>query len=169
MHDRRQAGFTLVELMITVAVLGIIMAIAMPRLTAFVNLNRLNGAAGELTAAMQLGRSEAIRRNSAVTVCATTDGSTCAPSTTWGRWIMVGTDNASGAANVIRDETPAAPLRVSGPNAGVRFRPSGLLDAATAINVCIPTSEPVQNQRVVSVMVSGTVRTTAASGAGGCP
>ena len=166
---RRQTGFTLVELMVTVAVLGIIAAIAMPRMTAFANLNRLNGAAGELTAAMQLGRSEAIRRNSAVTVCASSNGSTCTASTAWNRWIILGTDNTSGASNVIRDETPPAPLRVSGPSAGVRFRPSGLLDAATAINVCIPTSEPAQNQRVVSVMVSGTVRTSAANGAGACP
>src|SRR3546814_5733797 len=67
-------GFTLIELMVTVAVLGILAAVAAPSMIAFVNANRLNGTTGEMTASLQLARSAAIRRNARVTVCGSADG-----------------------------------------------------------------------------------------------
>ena len=72
---RVQQGFTLIELMVTVAVLGIVIGFAVPGFQSVVNGNRLAGAANELIATMQVARMEAIRRNRRVAVCASANGS----------------------------------------------------------------------------------------------
>jgi len=166
---RRGQGFTLIELMVTVAVLGIIAAVAAPAMIAFVNANRLNGTTGEMTASLQLARSEAIRRSAPVTVCSSANGTTCSGSTDWDRWIVIGQDNVSGTTDVIRDQVSAGEMQLSGPSAGIRFSPSGLVNAEESLTVCMPTNKPAENQRVLRVLAGGSVITTANDGGGSCP
>ncbi len=163
------AGFTLIELMVTVAVLAIVASIAVPAMQSLIAANRLSGATTEVVAALQLARSEAIRRNAPVTVCGTSDGTSCASETSWSRWIVTGRDNYSGNTEVIRDSSVEGTMQVSGPEDGIRFRPSGLLDAQAVVTVCLPVSNPAENQRVVTMLVGGGVVTTRANGSGGCP
>lgn len=162
-------GFTVIELMVTVAVMAILAAIAAPSMTGLINSSRLSGQAGELTSALQLARSEAIRRNSQVTVCPSSDGTSCAASTAWTRWIVLGAANTLDGAEVIRDNTAAASLQVSGPSAGIIFRPSGLIDAQQALTVCMPTTKPVENRQVITVMISGSTNIAKVNGGGSCP
>jgi type IV fimbrial biogenesis protein FimT len=163
-----RAGFTLIELMVTLAVAGILAAIAVPSMTGLLNANRLSGASGEVAATLQLARAEAIRRNARVTVCASNDGLTCANSGTWARWIVIGADNGTGTNDVIRDQTPSGSVQISGPAAGIVFRPSGIIDAQATVTACVPVSNPPQNQRVITVMISGSLTTTSQNGGGAC-
>ena len=165
----RQSGFTLIELMVTMAVLAILAVVAVPGMTMLINGNRLSGMNDELTASVQLARSEAIRRNARVTMCGSADGTTCDAVTDWNRWIVVGRDNASGTNQVIRDNAAIGPVQVSGPAAGIVFRPSGRIDAEEQLIACVPTTSPNQNQRVITVMISGGVRTARNDGGGNCP
>ena len=170
----RPSGFTLIELMVTVAVVGVLAVVGVPAMTGLIHANRLAAANDNLTAALQLARSEAIRRGASVTVCASANGTTCANQTAWTRWIVRGRDNAASAAgpeviDIMRDETPAGTIALQGPAAGVRFRPSGMVDSAQALTVCMPSTYLSQNQRVVTVMLSGGVRTARAGGGGTCP
>jgi len=162
-------GFTLVELMVTVAVIAILAVVAVPGMTALINSSRLNGQAEEMVASLQLARAEAIRRNARVTVCASTDGTTCANSSAWTQWIVRGRDNVNGVDDVIRSGRVAGNVQISGPAAGIVFRPSGLIDTQQTVTVCMPTTSPNQNQRVLTVMVSGVVTTTKVDGGGTCP
>jgi len=169
----RPYGFTLIELMATVAVMGILAVVAVPAMAGLVHANRLAAANGNLTAALQLARSEAIRRGASVTVCASTNGTTCANQTAWTRWIVRGRDNAASAAgpeviDIMRDETPAGNIALQGPAAGIRFRPSGMVDSEQALTVCIPSSYLTRNQRVVTVMLSGGLRTATPDDGGSC-
>lgn len=63
-----QRGVTLIELMIVLAIAAIILALAVPNFREFVARNRLDGAAQDLMATLQLARSEATRRGEQVTL-----------------------------------------------------------------------------------------------------
>lgn len=162
-------GFTLLELMVTVSVIGILAAVAFPSMSWMANAARLDGTADELVTTVQMARAEAVRLNSRMTVCGSTDGTTCAVATGWTRWIIRGRDNVTGTNEIIRDTTATGNVQVSGPAAGIVFRPSGQIDNQAAITVCIPTSTPPQNQRALTVMVSGVVSKSKANGGGACP
>ena len=86
-------GFTLVELMVVITVAGVLMAIAVPGMRAFVQNQRGASAAGALVASLSLARSEAIKEDAAaagVTVCASTNGATCDPGGAWANgWIVL--------------------------------------------------------------------------------
>ncbi|WP_142805232.1 GspH/FimT family pseudopilin [Tepidiphilus sp. J10] len=66
---RNDVGFTLVELMVTIAVLAILLAIGIPSFATLIASNRLTSATNELVASLQTARTEALRRNVRVTVC----------------------------------------------------------------------------------------------------
>jgi type IV fimbrial biogenesis protein FimT len=74
MNKSRQPGFSLIELMVTLAVAAVIVGIAVPNLRSFLQNNRLSSAANDLLHAIQTARSEAIKRQQGpAVVCATAD------------------------------------------------------------------------------------------------
>ncbi|MGZ8239919.1 MAG: GspH/FimT family pseudopilin [Methylobacter sp.] len=70
MHNKSEEnrGFTLIELMITISIAAILMAIAMPSFTSTIRSNRLTTYANEFVTALNLARSEAIKRGVSVSV-----------------------------------------------------------------------------------------------------
>ena len=63
-----ESGFTIVELMITVAVVGIFLVVAIPSYTDFIARNRVDVEVQEYRSILTLARSEAIKQNRSVTV-----------------------------------------------------------------------------------------------------
>jgi type IV fimbrial biogenesis protein FimT len=165
----RVQGFTLIELMVTIAVIALLAAVAAPAMVTLMNSNRLSSSAGELTAALQLARAEAIRRSAAVTVCGSEDGLTCANGANWANWIVLGTNNMNANTDVVRTGAMSGNLQFSGPAAGIRFGSAGTITAQANVTVCVPTDEPEDNQRVITVMLSGGVLTARNNGGGACP
>ncbi len=154
LHPNYTRGFTLVELMVTVAVIGLLALAAVPAMTSMIRNSRLTGQTEELVASLQLARAEAIRRNARVTVCASTNGSTCASSTSWTEWIVHGMDNSLSTPvdDVIRAGTAGSGVQVSGPAAGIAFKPSGLIDSSQQLEVTL-----AGQQRCLAVLISGVV------------
>ncbi len=165
----RHAGFTLVELIVTMGVVGILALVAAPNMSTMMNASRVSAAASELTSSLQLARSEAIRRNTRVTVCASSNGTSCDNSAAWARWIVHGEDRTTGVDEVIKDHSQPGNIQVSGPAAGVVFRPSGLVDAPSTVTACVPAANPPDNQRVITVMISGSILSKRTNGGGTCP
>lgn len=64
----RRSGFTLIELMVAVAVLAIVVALAAPSLRRYVEVQRLRAVNSQLVTDLQFARSEAVSRNARVRV-----------------------------------------------------------------------------------------------------
>ena len=68
---KKEHGFTLIEVIITIAIAAIILAIAVPSFVNFTRNNRVTSQTNELVSAFNFARSEAIRRGGVITVSAT--------------------------------------------------------------------------------------------------
>jgi type IV fimbrial biogenesis protein FimT len=87
-----QTGFTLVELMITLAVGIIILTIGIPAFNNVMTSNQTSAYTNDLVSALRLARSEAIKRGEGVTVCASNAAYTACNSTNWQNGWLVFTD-----------------------------------------------------------------------------
>ena len=76
MKEHTQNGFTLYELMITLLIVGVVLTLGMPNLTAFTQNSRITTTANDLHAAFQVARSEAARAKSNITICASNNSMT---------------------------------------------------------------------------------------------
>ena len=129
MPSVRQAGFTLIELMVVVAVVAILAALALPSFQQSIRSNRVATTTNEVLASFSLARTEAIKGIGVAGVCPSSDGSaTCANTTDWGGgWVVWRTD-ATAAGNVrtvVRYVQQKAGTVVTGPAAGVSFTVQG--------------------------------------------
>lgn len=95
MHKlKRQMGFTLPEIAITLAISGILTAMAVPSFTGMLERRKLVSAAEAIESDLRWARGEAIKQNTAVTV-AFTPG---APPATWGYTINPGSKTVNSAS-----------------------------------------------------------------------
>jgi type IV fimbrial biogenesis protein FimT len=125
-RPRRVArGVTLVELVIGLVILALLCAIALPEYGAWLADSRVDNEARALAGAMQVARSEAIKRGHRVNVCKSADLVTCASVGSWAAGFVVHRD-------VDRDgdvDAGEAPLHVDGPAPrGVTVRANAPLD-----------------------------------------
>ncbi|MCE7903117.1 MAG: prepilin-type N-terminal cleavage/methylation domain-containing protein [Gammaproteobacteria bacterium PRO9] len=87
-----QRGYTMVELMFTVAIAALVTGLAVPNFRSFVLNNRAAEESNALVGALALARSESVTRGIPVSVCASSDNATCANSTDWTTGWIVFTD-----------------------------------------------------------------------------
>jgi type IV fimbrial biogenesis protein FimT len=77
-------GMTIIELMLTLSVVGILMAIALPSFTSVIQNNRIRGQSSDLMANLAIARAEAAKRGIRVTICTSTTYNSTPPSCTGG-------------------------------------------------------------------------------------
>lgn len=73
----RQAGFTLAELVIVIGIIAVLLAIANPSFVRIIKTNRVATEATQFVGDLQYARSEAIRQGGPVTLCPSTNGTSC--------------------------------------------------------------------------------------------
>lgn len=123
----RARGFTLIELMVVIAVATILLGFGIPSMTALLNSNKLTAASNALLSSMRLARSEAFKRNSRVILCKSFDGASCTTAGGWEQgWIVFHDANDDGEHDatevVIERGNPLPPsLRLTGNSTVARY------------------------------------------------
>lgn len=164
MNVNEQGGLTLLELLVGILVLSILLSAGVPSFQSTVNNNRLAAQTNALVTALNLARSEAVKRGEPVSVCASADQATCSGATAWtGGWIAF--TDASGTAGTV-DASGDTVLQVwqslSGPNtltstvAYVQYQPSGRSAAGASFDLKKPGCSG-QNAREIEVTLTGRV------------
>ena len=132
-------GFTLIELIVTMAVAGILTAVAVPAFNSFMQNDRDIGQVNSLVASLNYARSEAVKRDASVTVCPSTDGATCNGGTNWfGGWVVVDSNPADPPLQTIPPLAGTNTLTPTGSMTGITFQSSGLVtpSALTTFRIC---------------------------------
>lgn len=118
-------GFTLVELMVTLAVLAILTMVAVPSFRDTIRRNRVSAASNALLADLRYARTEAINRGQLVSLCPSSDGSNCtADGTAWDAGWLVYTYPAGAASANAAYAAGNILLRAGGARPGVAINAS---------------------------------------------
>ena len=171
-----QRGYTLIELMITITVLGILLGVAVPSFLDTVRNNRLTTQNNEFIGALNVARSEALKRSGSVSVCASTDQATCSGSTNWSTGWIVFTDlNGDGVKSADPDGNPttddgdgllqavgATPpeFTMNATRSFVRFGPTGMAPSGIENFELIRTGCTGLHARRINISMVGRVSTT---------
>ncbi|MDC0435319.1 GspH/FimT family pseudopilin [bacterium] len=92
-----ETGFSLIEVLVAIAILGILAAIAVPSFQDFVSDSRQTGVYKDVSSAFRYARSEAIKRSNGVTVCARASDTSCSDDD-WNDGLLVFSDSVSDGA-----------------------------------------------------------------------
>ena len=150
MHPRfapgkcRRNGFTLTELMVTVAVASILIAMAAPSFSGLIAQQKMKTAATDLYLSLMKARSEALKRNTNVTLSPTDEQ--------WqSGWSIADPSNTS---QKIDDHGPLKNTSITGPT-GVTYRSSGRVLATDTTPTFLISSPAATTQICVMVDLSG--------------
>jgi type IV fimbrial biogenesis protein FimT len=156
-------GFTLIELVVTISIVAILASLAVPAFNEAMLGSKLTSLANNFVASAQLARSEAIKRNAAATLCASSDGSTCTGAWEDG-WIVL----AGGTVVYSQTKFPNG-FVLSGDVTTLNFQPTGVGATAANLTLCRATPDIGSLQRVIRVSATGRPGVEKVTGATTCP
>ena len=151
-------GFTLVEMMVTIGVVGILLAVAVPAMRSFVQDDRQSTQATTLWMTLNLARSEARKQDASVSVCPSADGLTCSGSAAgWPLgWIVLSSAPGTTAPAMVAPALPTgSTLSEAASQPAVTFFSNGMVSASAAFTLC--DSRGAANARSVEVTLAGRV------------
>ena len=152
---RSERGYTLVELMITIAIAVILTMLAIPNMGSMLHGQQVKSASRDLVSTVEFARSEAIKRNSLVNVSAQAAG--------WSAGWAV----APGTAAAIRNESALSGITITEANSNTQFQfgGNGRMQQPLNLSFTIKSTVTGTNLQPLCVKVGATGRTQITTGA----
>ena len=155
---RAAAGFTLIELMLVVGIVGVVTVFALPSMRDIVTTNRMKTLSLDLYTSLTLARSEAVKRNNgSVSMIPAAGG--------WQNgWTVTCVDSlgSCGGADVtvIAGDAIDSSLTLTGPGSNITFNRDGRLSSAAAsFTIKAGTNNTASPMRCIDIDVSGRPKT----------
>ena len=175
---RGQKGLTLIELLVTIAILAIVLSMAVPNFITFVQNSRLVGQTNDLVTALNYARNEAIKRGVRVSVCSRLDNTTCSGAAVFNwdmGWLVFVNPNGDAVADISPGSVETV-LQVRQPlengntlrTVGIQrvtYQNSGFSGNADTFRLC--DSRGAASGRAIMVSLQG--RVTIGTGPTACP
>ena len=166
-RGRQSRGFSLTELMIVLVILGVLLTVALPGFRNLALATRLTNYANELVASVYLARGEAIKRNTDVRLCASTDGASCATAGGWAQgWIILDPNDV-----VLKDHGALSDgfsmIESSGAHL-LSFDSAGVLGGVSDFKLCRAAPSAGYQERNIAVTALGRTNVTRTN-LGVCP
>ncbi len=151
---QRLKGFSLIELVITLAVVAIMSSMVLTFSGAFLQDNRLATANNDLVGSINLARSTAVSRGETASICASSNGTSCT-STAWEQGWIVFSDTGTagvidGADQILKvSNKVGVNVTVNSPSFYLQFKPQGYV-----ASTCVNCYDKTVNQRFDSVFAA---------------
>ncbi len=171
LNSKQQHGFTLVEMLVVLAVSAIILSIAAPSFMNIIANNRVASAANEMVVFLNLAKSEAVKSGQTAVLCKRTeDGAGCNHAKAWSDgWIIFidedDNDTVTAGERVIRVHEATHPsldfnfFVSNAVNPGpIRFRPNGRIQPNDG-RFCIRNAHDEANSRAVDITMGRQIQT----------
>jgi type IV fimbrial biogenesis protein FimT len=175
----KESGFTLAELMVALALGGLLLGVAVPSYTMFIQNSRQVTSANELLSSLHVARDLAITRNRRVTVCPSATGTDC-EAVGWEQgWVVFddldGDRRVDAAETIDRAVGPMGALTLSTAEFGtfMIYRPNGrvmvntIRDNTGEFTICDERGS--EHARVIVIDLSGRPRVSRLAANGAAP
>lgn len=156
-------GFTMIELMVTVAIIAILATLAAPSFNDAILSNKLASFSNNFVASASLARGEAIKRNAPVTLCRSSTGTACAGSGGWQQgWIVFNDTNGDGTVDtgetvIQRQQALSADYAFTGDLYNVVFQSIGVGATTANLKLCRATPTAGRQEREIRISASGRI------------
>ena len=159
-HNDRQTGFSLLELMATVAIGGILLAVGLPSFVNLIKSNRLTTQTNSVLTALHLARNEAINRGHNIRVLTISGDEDWAAG--WQVRLDVDNDGVTDAEDtVLRSFDAIEEATLVGDVDNVTYQSSGFITTTSASTIKLTAYECTgEDIRVINVKLSGLVSST---------
>lgn len=159
-----QAGFSLIEMLVAIAIVAILSSLAMPSFNEATLGSKLRSYANSLVAGSRLARGEAVKRNTVVTMCPSANGTSCASGGWEQGWVVL-----AGATVLYSQQATVDGFNIT-ESAGVdnlSFQPTGIGTTQATFTICRESPSVGSQERVVTISATGKPSVTKTT-AGAC-